>query len=175
VKNALGSIQVFTNPEGALISIDEKEVGPGPISVKDVQAGEHTINVKKGGYYNYEFRFELQPGQAFSIRVPLREEVKIAPKPDPLQPKYFFMVGGGAGVLSAAIGGAALLMARQQDIEQKDFLEDDINVDAGRVNTAGALALGSDILLGAALVAVTSGIVLRLSDKKKSTEPCQVQ
>jgi hypothetical protein len=170
-KAALGSIQVFTNPEGAMISIDGKEVGPGPIDVKDVQSGEHTIAVKKGGFYNYEFRFELQPGQAFSIRVPLREEVKVTPKPDPLQPKYFFMVAGGTGVISGAIGGAALFLATQQDDAQTNFS----GVNSDRMSTAGALALGSDILVGVALVAITSGIVLRLSEKKKSAEPCQVQ
>jgi tetratricopeptide (TPR) repeat protein len=172
-KNALGSIQVMTNPEGAKIFIDEKDMGPGPIDLKEVIAGEHTISVKKESYYPYELRFELQAGQAFAIRVPLREEAKLPPeKFDPLQPKYFYMTAGGTGVLGAAFGVASVFFISRANKEQdaangSDFLAE--------VKTSEKLKVPSVVLLGTSLVAVTSGVFLRLAEKKKSTEPCQIK
>jgi tetratricopeptide (TPR) repeat protein len=170
-KNALGSIQVMTNPEGAKIFVDEKDLGPGPIDMKGVPSGEHTISVKKEGFYPYELRFELQPGQAFSIRVPLREEVKLTQeKFDPLQPKYFYMAAGGTGVLGSAFGLTAVLFsskaAKKQDLaDGSDF--------SAEVRTSQRLKIPSVVLLGTSLFAVTSGLFLRLAEKKKEAQPCQ--
>jgi tetratricopeptide (TPR) repeat protein len=170
-QSALGSIQVMTNPEGAKIVIDEKDMGPGPIDMKDVPSGEHTISVKKDGFYPYELRFELQPGQAFSIRVPLREEAKPLPeKFDPLQPKYFYMAAGGTGVLGTVFGVASVIFVSKA--RQKQELADGSDF-FGEVQTAKQLKVPSVVLLGTSLVAATSGLFLRLAEKKKATEPCQ--
>jgi tetratricopeptide (TPR) repeat protein len=167
-QRALGSIQVMTNPEGAKIFIDGADMGLGPIDIKEVAAGEHTISAKKQGFYPYEFRFELQPGQAFSIRALLREEVTTE-KVDRLQPKYFYMVAGGAGVLGTVFGVASLRFFAKAGQEQSAggvaFLED--------IETSRKLGIPTAALFGTSLVAVTSGLFLRLAEKKKATEPCQ--
>jgi tetratricopeptide (TPR) repeat protein len=171
-QSVLGSIQVMTNPEGGKIFIDEKEIGAGPINVKNVAPGEHTILVNNRGYYPYELRFELQAGQAFSIRVPLREDTSSPGGRDLLQPKYFFMVAGGSGALGTAIGVTGLILASLENSKQT---EQNKAVSDFYATNDSRIAITGDILFGAALVAGTSGLFLRLAEKKKASEPCQVK
>ena len=154
----LGSIQVFTNPEGAQVFIDNKEVGAAPIQAKNVSAGEHTIAVKQEGFYPYELRFELQPGQAFSISAPL------SPKDDRdlLRPKYFYLTSAGSGTLGAAFGVGALLFAKEASARQGQPDQEFESL----FNKAKGFGIASEALLGTALVAGTSGFFLYLFERK---------
>jgi tetratricopeptide (TPR) repeat protein len=155
----LGSIQVLTNPDGALVFVDEKEIGKAPIQLKNVNAGEHTILVQQSGYYPYELRFELQPGQAFSVRAPLRVEED---ERDLLRPKFFYLVTAGTGTLGAAFGAASLLFinaAKQKQLEPgPEFIE--------TREKAVVFGLTAQVLLGTALVSGTSGFFLSRFEKK---------
>jgi hypothetical protein len=154
----LGSIQVFTNPDGARVFIDDKDVGTAPIQAKNINSGEHTISVKQEGFYPYELRFELQPGQAFSIRAPLRSK----DERDLLRPKYFYLTSAGTGTLGSALGITSLLFAIEANNRQ---LQPDQEFEP-LFNKSKGFSVASQVLLSAALVAGTSGFFLSLFEKK---------
>jgi tetratricopeptide (TPR) repeat protein len=167
-RNALGSIQVLTNPDSAIVFVDNNRIGAAPIDLGDINPGEHTISVQQEGFYPYELRFELQPGQAFSIRVPLRPEVKTEER-DLLQPKYFYLGAAGSGALGIAFGGTALGFAlkanEQQQIPGIDNIED-------TMRTAEQLSIVSNVLVGLSVAAISSGFFLKKAQKQKKQEAC---
>jgi tetratricopeptide (TPR) repeat protein len=167
-RNALGSIQVLTNPDSAIVFIDEHRIGAAPIDLGNIAPGEHTISVQQEGFYPYELRFELQPGQAFSIRVPLRPEVKTEER-DLLQPKYFYLGAAGSGALGLAFGGTALGFSLKANEQQKipgiDNIED-------TMRTAEQLSIVSNVLVGLSVAAISSGFFLKKAQKQKKLEAC---
>ena len=55
----------------------------------------------------------------------------------------------------------------------KDQLADGGDDFLGDIETSRKLGIPTAALFGTSLVAVTSGLFLRLAEKKKATEPCQ--
>jgi serine/threonine-protein kinase len=59
----LGMIE--TDPAGALVSINNREVGRSPISMGDLDAGQHRLQVQLAGYAPIDFSFPVTAGVPF--------------------------------------------------------------------------------------------------------------
>ena len=69
----VGSIYVSTNPSGAKISIDGKEVGFTPREVKDMLIGSHTVSVTLTGYRTEEKTVYVEEGKTAEVSFTLRD------------------------------------------------------------------------------------------------------
>lgn len=62
-----GSIRVTTVPSGATVTIDGKEVGLSPITVKELSVGTHVVNLTLAGYPSWEKKVEVRSGKMVPI------------------------------------------------------------------------------------------------------------
>jgi serine/threonine-protein kinase len=76
---------VETQPPGAAVWVDNREVGRSPVSVADLPAGEHRIRVELKGYAPTDFSFQIQPGTkppAFNLNMsPLSTPLRVTSEP----------------------------------------------------------------------------------------------
>ena len=63
-------LEVIASVDGALLSLDGREVGPTPISVLRAPGG-YALLVEKDGYEPHEARVDLAAGQELTVRVPM--------------------------------------------------------------------------------------------------------
>jgi len=61
------SIKLVTNLSGAVLSIDGKEIGPLPLPPQNINAGEHTVTVKRPGYAAFVKKVMVQNGKAVEV------------------------------------------------------------------------------------------------------------
>ena len=63
---------IVVEPAGALVSLDDREIGAAPLRVRNVEPGEHVISVAPPpGYFAHHTRIALGPGQSETIRISL--------------------------------------------------------------------------------------------------------
>jgi len=76
---------VETQPSGAAVWVDDREVGRSPVSVADLQPGEHGIRVELAGYAPIDFSFQIQPGArppTFNLNMsPLSAPLRVTSEP----------------------------------------------------------------------------------------------
>lgn len=63
-------LEVIASVDGALVSLDGREVGPSPVSVLRSPGG-YDLLVEKDGYEPHQARVDLSPGQELTVRVPM--------------------------------------------------------------------------------------------------------
>ncbi|HHH30550.1 MAG TPA: PEGA domain-containing protein [Polyangiaceae bacterium] len=63
-------LEVIASVDGALVSLDGREVGPSPVSVLRSPGG-YDLLVEKDGYQPHQARVNLAPGQELTVRVPM--------------------------------------------------------------------------------------------------------
>ena len=73
-----GSIEVLSEPSGAVVKVDGKQVGTTPFILNDVLTEDHCIEVSKDGYEPYTATFTLTHNQHLPLNYTLRKE---QPKP----------------------------------------------------------------------------------------------
>lgn len=67
-----GSIRVLSNVDGARVFLDGTDLGPVPMDIKDVKAGEHVVEVKAPGYLPREERLTVSAGSAAVLKLDLQ-------------------------------------------------------------------------------------------------------
>lgn len=177
------TLQVECNVEGAEVSIDGEVVGttplPDPILMN---AGEHTIEVRKADYQTRSLRHTLAGKDAGDVKVELEKipstpppaaflavpEHHAAAQPRSTAPIWAGWITTGALAAGAAVTGIVGLNAANENERlraQKDLgPNSDLKSSASRANT---FLLANDILTGAAVVA--GGISLYLTLKSPSS------
>jgi hypothetical protein len=70
---AVGALRVLSTPAGSSVLIDGEEVGKTPLSLNDVEVGEHIISVHRGSYYSYEQNVAIEGGKREVINATLRK------------------------------------------------------------------------------------------------------
>ena len=70
-----GTIQVSSQPAGALIFIDNACRGITPLTIPSIETGTHSILIRLGGYNDYSSTFTVSAGQAIQI------EAQLTPQP----------------------------------------------------------------------------------------------
>lgn len=95
------TLHVASNEPGAVVSVDDVDVGVAPVDVSR-PAGLHRVVVRKQGYEPYESQFSVQPGQRLDVRASLvREESSITKK-------WWFWTAAGTVLVGVAAGTYAL-------------------------------------------------------------------
>ena len=74
-----GSIEVLSEPSGAVVKVDGKQVGTTPFILNEVLIESHSIEVSKDGYEPYTSTFTLAHNQHLPLNYTLRKE---QPKPN---------------------------------------------------------------------------------------------
>ena len=67
----LCTLEIVTEPEGAAVLLDGKEVGASPLIVADVDTGKHTLLIKKTGYYQKKVTILLTSDRKTTLRFSL--------------------------------------------------------------------------------------------------------
>ena len=74
-----GSIEVLSEPSGAVVKVDGKQVGTTPFILNEVLTEDHRIEVSKDGYEPYTATFTLSHNQHLLLNYTLQKE---QPKPN---------------------------------------------------------------------------------------------
>jgi hypothetical protein len=80
MKPVVGSVRVISNAPGARVFLDGYDMGAAPIELKDVQPGEHVVEVKAQGFQPREERVTVNAGTANVIKLDLQPDVQAAAK-----------------------------------------------------------------------------------------------
>jgi hypothetical protein len=91
------TLHVAANREGAVVSVDGKDVGAVPVEVER-PAGSYRVTVDKSGYARYEARVAVRPGEAANLMATL--EAKKAP----IYKKWWFWSAAAVVVAGVAVG-----------------------------------------------------------------------
>ena len=74
-----GSIEVLSEPSGAVVKVDGKQVGTTPFILNEVLTEDHRIELSKDGYEPYTATFTLSHNQHLPLNYTLQKE---QPKPN---------------------------------------------------------------------------------------------
>jgi|GEM_PF-6568390 hypothetical protein len=98
-----GIVNVNSNPNGAQVYMDSTYRGVTPISIENVEVGQHSILVRLTGYQDYNTTITVTAGVVTTVTANLVEEGE-EPEPTPLNP---FLLLGVAGV--GLLGGIMIM------------------------------------------------------------------
>lgn len=73
-----GTIEVVSNPSGAVVKVDGRQVGTTPFILNEVLIGNHNIEISKDGYETFTSTFMLAHNQHLPLNYTLQKE---QPKP----------------------------------------------------------------------------------------------
>jgi tetratricopeptide (TPR) repeat protein len=90
------TLQVSSNVSGALVMVDERDLGPVPVSVLR-PAGNYRVVVSKEGYEPYEAQVAVQAGEEAALRARLVEEKQQVTK------KWWFWTAAALVVAGGAV------------------------------------------------------------------------
>ena len=121
-----------TNPEGAIVRLDDKQVpGRTPVRV-ELDPGTHRVELRRDGFHPVVRNIEIDAGETISLVYQLDE---IAAQDGPKRSAWPWVVGGvGVASLGASVGFLMGFRAADQQVTTWDDERD------------AAHALGSDVL-----------------------------
>jgi serine/threonine protein kinase len=67
-----GFVQVTTEPEGATVFINDKEMGVTPLRL-EIPVGEHMVKISKANHYDMEMDLEVEEGAEIPLDLPLQK------------------------------------------------------------------------------------------------------
>jgi tetratricopeptide (TPR) repeat protein len=91
------TLHVAANRQGAVVSVDGKDVGGVPVAVER-PAGSYRVTVQKSGFNSYEARVTVRAGEAASLMASLE------PKKTPIYKKWWFWSAAAVVVAGVAVG-----------------------------------------------------------------------
>lgn len=78
----MGEINVETEPQGAIINLDNDEKGVAPLMLQDVPRGEHELSVFMPGFFRRTQKINIEPG--FRVNASFKLAIdQTQPKPSP--------------------------------------------------------------------------------------------
>ncbi|MCC6811777.1 MAG: PEGA domain-containing protein [Deltaproteobacteria bacterium] len=98
-----GTVRIAGVPNGAVISLDEKNAGVGPSEIGQVKQGVHTLRVDASGYEPFKRAFLMRSGGSVSLDVSLSEK-----KGTPFYATWWFWTVTGVVVAGAVTTGVVL-------------------------------------------------------------------
>ena len=162
-----GRLEVATDPPGAKVLLDGKEVGTTPLSLSAVALGSHVLRLERAGRQPVEQRLEVGAGESKTLTVPLALTELAQAHLDASKTRMtrrLIMVGSyGLAAVAAAAGGVFLYLddGKRSDLDEavatyNDYLRSDAVLDkkhredlAADVSDADyELALRDDRLIG---------------------------
>jgi hypothetical protein len=74
LNGGVGVVRVLSDAPGARAFLDGIDMGPVPVDIKDVKAGDHIVQVKAPGMQTGEKRVAVQAGQSQIVKFDLNQE-----------------------------------------------------------------------------------------------------
>ena len=170
----VGTLSVKSNIEGATVRVDDRDLGPAPLSDVEVVAGKVTVRVSANEREPLVRIVDLAPGKHRSIDASFEIETPAAPAPaaprhTSFRPSPLVWVGvsfAGAGLVVGVSTGAASL-AKVSKIKEKCVGNRCPASTESERSKANTLANVSNVSFGiAAAGAVVGGIGIALSFRK---------
>jgi len=82
---AVGGLVVDTSPAGAIVSLDGKEIGKTPISLKDIRSGKYPMRVTLDGYDTIEKQVDVKENESTNMGLirlsPAKASIELATVP----------------------------------------------------------------------------------------------
>ena len=97
-----GIVNVTSTPSGAEVHMDALYRGVTPISIENVDPGQHSILIRKTGYKDYNKTITVEAGVVTTVAATLEEENEEEPEPEPFNPVLLLGVAG-VGLLGGII------------------------------------------------------------------------
>ena len=69
-----GGIAVNTDPPGAMVAIDGRDVGESPVEIKNASRGKHVISARMRGFVQREKEVDLKYGEELSVFLRMRKK-----------------------------------------------------------------------------------------------------
>jgi len=194
LRSEIAVLQVTTEPAGALLWVDRKDLAPRgqtPIELA-LPAGEHGAFIEKEGYEPVERTVRIVLGQTVSLELPLRAIPVVEPesKPEPLPPPApeprlrLRNASIGTGAATVAVAGVALgvsLRARtlREEADQAAatarMTQDEADIQRARdlADRTDRFNVAADVLWGTTIALGVTAIVLGgvYAGKKKRDAP----
>ena len=189
LRNEVAVLQVTTEPEGALLWVDRKDLAPRgetPIELA-LPPGEHRTFVEKDGYTSVERTQNAVRGQTVVLELSLAP-IPVAPEPEPaLEPEPVdaprprlrnAAIGTAAGTLATAgvaIGLSVRASSLRDEYDQAaaEYVMSDDPADFQRAqdlaDRTDRFNLAADVLWGTTIALGISAIVLYSLHRKKLT------
>ncbi len=73
--NTTGNLIFESNPEGAIVLLDEVLVGSTPLTLKGVPTGDHRITIKKNGFDDYSATINVQADESLVVNASLASTI----------------------------------------------------------------------------------------------------
>jgi hypothetical protein len=74
---APATLRLASDPSGARVSLDGSHVGETPVKLAEVAPGTHQIVIDAKGYYPYDSRIDLAPGQQLDLHPLLKQDKRV--------------------------------------------------------------------------------------------------
>jgi len=179
IKELIGKLRLVVSESGAEVFIDDKFVGQTPLDLITLEKGDHGVLVRMTGFAETEESFTITAGETTDLSIdlvatepkeveaptaaaPAAPEVEVTgpvekKRKKPLGPAPFWSMVGVTGASAVAmIVTGSLALTRAEDVEAMFDDENWKPVARERDN----LALGTNILIGAASAAAAASLIL---------------
>lgn len=160
-----GRLQVESSEPGAEVFVDGELVGTTPLaSAVLVSTGSRSIRVTKAGFAAAERRVDIASGETSSLRFDLTSLVVQAASQAPPRPFPWIPWAVTGVLLGGTVGtGVAALSASNRLSSMRDQVSPSATELQSRADTAKALSITTDVLLGATLI--SAGVALYITIK----------
>jgi hypothetical protein len=74
-----GCLEIFPLGDSASVTFDGQPLGLSPLGIPNVDPGEHTLRLDRTGFYPWDGKISVEPGQVQRIDPPLAPQVGIFP------------------------------------------------------------------------------------------------
>jgi PEGA domain len=68
-----GTLVIDSRPQGATVSVDGRAVGTTPITVGDVRAGNHSVQITRDGYRTWSASVDIKGGEQNRVTASLEK------------------------------------------------------------------------------------------------------
>ena len=76
--SATGGLEVFSDPSGAEVLLDDRAVGVTPLKIESLSVGDYDLVIRKDGYAGYRSRIEVVHSQFTVVSASLSREIYLA-------------------------------------------------------------------------------------------------
>jgi len=128
-----GALEVRTEPSGAKVYVDGKEVGQTPVDLSNMRVGGHMVRIIKEGYEPHEEQVKVGEGEKKKVSVSLKKTVgALLVNTDP--PGATILIDGNPVGVSPYEGKAIPSGTHRVKVTKEDYepWEKDVVVEAGR-------------------------------------------
>jgi hypothetical protein len=181
LRGLVSVLKVTTDRDGALILVDDLEMGVSPLPPFQVGAGVHRVVVQLGPATATR-RITVAGGETATLDVPLGGESLPPPPPPPPPvestrggaPLYWIGWLATGGLAAGAVVTGSLALAQRSELDSQPYVGSEPDEDFKATESrAAALGITTDVLLGCAAVAAGFSIYFTVKNFAGSEAPTQ--